>query len=105
MDLQPVSLIVDTLKIWEKVFYEHINRVHTTEAIGWSWLISSFGGEKISYKSLLPILQNDDTVQLKEGYNSPTEETIIVLKRLVQSNKIPRKVLQNLAIMGMIKYL
>lgn len=103
--MQPLPLIVDTLKAWEKVFYNHLNIAHTSEAIGWSWLMSSFSETKISHKSLLPVLQEESTVQLKDGYNSPTEETIKILKRLVQADKIPRKVLQNLAIIGLIKYL
>ncbi|NJR72647.1 MAG: hypothetical protein HC773_00950 [Scytonema sp. CRU_2_7] len=103
--MQPVSLVLQALSIFEEIYGNHINLVSTTNALGWSSLISGFGEEKVSYKEMLPIQRESDVVSVTTGLNKPTLRTIKIISLLLANKQVPRKVLLMLAGTGVLKYL
>ena len=67
--------------------------------------MSGFSDKKVEYSLLLPV-DLDSAIKtvknLKPGYLQPTLETIELVKKLMQRNKIPRRVLARLISTGVL---
>jgi hypothetical protein len=67
--------------------------------------MSGFSDKKVEYSLLLPV-DLDSAIKtvknLKSGYLQPTLETIELVKKLMQRNKIPRRVLARLISTGVL---
>ena len=74
-----------------------MNITSKTDALGWSWLISGFQDKKVPHDHLLPVVINNNKFALPDKYSTPTDETIEVLKRNIEANRVPRKVMIALA--------
>ena len=101
LDLLPVPYALKVLEYQiaqDKIKY---NALSTTNAFGWASLMSSFGGNKIDYRVLLPISEMDALV-LKEGLNQPSERTLKMLADLLKQGRLPRSVKLALAGLGIL---
>lgn len=93
----PITLVINFYKKIEDIQIMNMNLNSKTSAIGWSYLMSGFGDNKVDYLDLLPIAIEDSTAkQLKEGYNKPSQNTLDTLKRLISQKRVPLKVLKDL---------
>ena len=68
--------------------------------------MSGFSDKKVEYSLLLPVdldsVTNKIVKNLKPGYLQPTLETVEMVKKLMQRNKIPRRVLARLISTGVL---
>jgi hypothetical protein len=96
------------LKLYERFEYFYclnLNLQSKTDAYGWSYLMSGFSDKKVEFGLLLPVDLESHTKtvkDLKPGYLQPTLETIDTVKKLMQRNKIPRRVLARLISTGVL---
>lgn len=66
--------------------------------MGWTWLINGFQPDhKMNFEDLLPVTMGKNKLNLPDKYSKPTDETLHVLKRNIEANRVPRKVLLALA--------
>jgi hypothetical protein len=91
------------LEFFEKRRFETINLLSVTGAIGWSSLFNSFSSEnKANYQQFLPVNLEPEKINVKQGYVQPTEKTMKVLKRVLNLNRLPKKVITALAGTGVL---
>jgi hypothetical protein len=67
--------------------------------------MSGFSDKKVEFNLLLPVdieTQSKVVKNLKFGYLQPTIETVELVKKLMQRNKIPRRVLARLISTGIL---
>jgi hypothetical protein len=84
----------------ETFFNHYANSFNYASAIGWNGLNAAFGGEG-DYSKLLPFDIAKDCDSL-DGLNTPTEKTLEVLKTLHRSRDIPRAILCELGVSGLL---
>lgn len=103
IEYQPVSVIFQYIEFFEKKEHQKINLLSTTAAIGWSAIINGFSKEsKLEFSQLLPV-QLQKEVPITKGFNTPTEQTISTIRRAYYTKRLPRKVLIDLAAIGLMK--
>ena len=105
IDFQSVTHVIQYINFYEDLRNKQINLLSTSTAIGWAGLFNGLGGKenRISFKDLLPIIESDEKNQIKKGFNKPTDETIAAIKRVYLTKRLPRKVLIELATIGVMK--
>lgn len=99
---QPVSLVLETLKYFEKAFGREANILSKSTALGWSFLVNGFSEKKIEFTSLLPVPEILEEEQGKKGYSQPTERTIKTITKLIKENRLPTRVLKSLVPTGIL---
>jgi len=103
--LQPINFVLKLYERFEYFYCLNLNLQSKTDAYGWSYLMSGFSDKKVEFNLLLPVdLETSSKVvkDLKHGYIQPTVETVELVKKLMQRNKIPRRVLARLISTGIL---
>jgi len=103
--LQPINFILKLYERFEYFYCLNLNLQSKTDAYGWSYLMSGFSDKTVEYSLLLPVdLESTTKIvkNLKPGYLQPTLETVEMVKKLMQRNKIPRRVLARLISTGVL---
>jgi hypothetical protein len=84
----------------EAFFNHYANSFNYASAIGWNGLNVAFGG-KGNYSNLLPFDMGKDGGSV-DGLNTPTQKTLEVLKSLHRTGDIPRAILCELGVSGIL---
>ena len=93
LHIQPEDTVIDLYVRWQRKYYEHINLLSRTDAMGWAWLINGFQDKKMDFNDMLPVQLKAQNFQLPDKYSKPTDETLQILKRNIEAGRVPRKVL------------